>query len=70
MQFKTELLPKHPGTLKTKQDLVTTITESVLHQCSYPKIYGLPIHKVGTPLGPLFLVGGLSHMGWPGSWPT
>ena len=35
-----------------------------------PQFYGLPkIHKV-VPLGPLFLVGGPSHMGWPRSWPT
>ena len=33
--------------------------------CIAPKFYGLPkIHKTGTPLGLLYLVGVLSPMGW------
>ena len=36
-----------------------------------PKIYSLPkIHKLAYPSGPLFPVGGPSHMEWPRSWPT
>ena len=33
--------------------------------CIAPKFYGLPkIHKTGTPLGQLYLLGAQSHMGW------
>ena len=36
-----------------------------------PKFYDLPkLHKIGSPLRPLFPVGGPSHMDWPRSWPT
>ena len=57
--------------IKTKKGLVTTITEKFTPPVWFPKFHDLPkIHKVGTPLGPLFPVEGPSHMGWPRGWPT